>query len=400
MILTKTSDIEVDFTTTPVYEWNYQSEKRIKVNQGGSSSGKTYAILQVIMMRLIQKRRIATVAGQDIPNLKKGALRDFNERILDSTPFFRTYIKRYNKSDRTFFLTNGSILEFNSYSDRQDAKSGKRDILFVNEANGISYEVYKELAKRTGEEIFIDYNPNAAFWVHDNLVGREDTTVFYSNFTHNPYADPEMINEIRMYQGLDDEAWKVYGLGKTGSVQEVIFGTCELIPKFPEIIRKPVYGLDFGFNHPSALVRLGVQNRRLYGEELLYKRGLTNQQIAEEMKTLGLTGRDEIWADAAEPKSIKEINEYGFNVRAAKKGPDSILFGIKLLKKLGISITVDSVNWKRERNRYKWKVDKDGNQMEIPVDLFNHCWDAARYAAIMKYGHLASRGPRFAGQRQ
>lgn len=162
------------FDTTPVYDWNYESEYRINNNQGGSSSGKTYAILQIIFMRLLQRNQIATVVGQDIPNLKKGALRDFEERILEEIPAFKTFIKRSNKTDRIFYLTNGSRLEFTSYKDWQDAKSGKRDILFINEANGISYEIYKELAKRTSGKIFIDYNPNAKFWVHDNIIGRPD----------------------------------------------------------------------------------------------------------------------------------------------------------------------------------------------------------------------------------
>lgn len=397
MTLTRTYDPggELVFDTTPVYDWNYESEYRINNNQGGSSSGKTYAILQVIFMRLLQRNQIATVVGQDIPNLKKGALRDFEERILEEIPAFKTFIKRSNKTDRIFYLTNGSRLEFTSYKDWQDAKSGKRDILFINEANGISYEIYKELAKRTSGKIFIDYNPNAKFWVHDNIIGRPDCVTFYSNFTHNPFAPEEMVNEIREYKGKDENAWRVYGLGKTGDVKGLVFPGVKIIEQFPEDASDIVYGLDFGFNDPTAVVRLGRYNRRIVGKELIYERGLTNQQIGERMREVGIPYDAEIYADSAEPKSIKEINEMGFKIKKVKKGPDSILFGVKLFKKLGLSITADSTNWRKEQGRYVWQQDKDGNQLEKPIDLFNHCWDAARYGGMMKWGKRGT-GMKFA----
>lgn len=374
-----------------MFDWNYTDRTRIKVNQGGTSSGKTYAILQVIFMRLIEKKQIGTVVGQDIPNLKKGALRDFQDRILPSIPWFNLYIKSYNKTDRIYKLTNGSILEFTSYKDEQDAKNGKRDILFVNECNGVPWPIVNQLLMRTSEEAFFDYNPTTSFWAHEKLIGSKDVVTFYSNFTHNPYADESVIKHVRGYKESDPESWEVYGLGKTGNVKGVIFKGVTVVPEFPEEARNIIYGLDFGFtNDQTALVELGQLHGRTYGKELIYELGMLNSDIVDRLKELGIKKTDEIIADSAEPKSIKEIRNAGYNVRAAKKGPDSVKFGIGLIKQLKFSISSDSTNWRKERNNYKWKEDKDGNTLNVPVDSWNHCWDAARYAATYKYGERTS----------
>lgn len=381
------------FSTTPVFEWNYAAKERVRINQGGTSSGKTYAILQAIFLMLIEKKRIATVAGQDIPNLKKGALRDFEERILIETPFFLDFITDHNKTDRIFRLSNGSLIEFNSYSDAQDAKNGKRDILFVNEANGVPYPIYQQLAMRTNEVIFIDYNPTNTFWVHENLIGLPDTVVFYSNFTHNPFADPEVVKHVRGYKARDPESWRVYGLGKTGNIRGLVFRHVNWVPEFPALARKQCYGLDFGFtNDPTALVRLGELHGQVFGEELIYSLGMTNQDISREMERLGIPRHAEIYADSAEPKSIAELNAEGWNVRPATKGADSVKHGLGLMKERDWNITAGSTNWKKEQANYKWQ-EKDGISLNKPVDNFNDLWDAARYAYVMKWGNVAKRLP-------
>lgn len=159
----------------PALFWeNYMSRKKVVVNQGGTSSGKTWNILDVLFVLAIQQKGIViTVVGQDIPNLKKGAYRDA-KRIWSESPTYRAWFGKPNESDRIFTAANGSIIEFTSYQDEQDAKSGKRDYLFVNEANGIPYDIYWQLAIRTKYKIFLDYNPNSRFWVHDLLMGRDD----------------------------------------------------------------------------------------------------------------------------------------------------------------------------------------------------------------------------------
>lgn len=395
MTLTRTYKPKI--VTTPVFDWNYHSKARIKVNQGGTSSGKTYSILQVILFRLLESPRIATVAGQDIPNLKSGAYRDFENRILPEFDEWLNhsvvYVESYNKTERTWRFSNGSLIEFKSYKDAQDAKNGKRDILFVNEANGISYDVYNQLAMRTSEEIFIDYNPTTSFWVHERLQGQPEIVFFYSNFTHNPYADPEIVKHVRTYKERDPDSWQVYGIGKTGNVHGLIFRHVNWVPELPVGLKKRCFGLDFGFtNDPTALCEIGELHGELYGRQLIYKLGMTNQDISREFKAIGLTPYDEIYADSAEPKSIAELKVDGWNVVAATKGADSVKHGIDLLKKYSLNLTAESVNWKREQANYKWQ-EKDGIAINKPVDNFNHLWDAARYAVVMKWGNVTPQLP-------
>jgi len=389
MTLQRTS---VEITTSPVFDWNYRATQRVVINQGGTSSGKTFSILQVILLKCLQRRQIATVVGQDIPNLKKGAIRDF-ERILESCGL-HSVVDTHNKTDRIYTLQNGSIIEFASYQDEQDAKSGKRDILFVNEANGIPYPVYNQLAMRTSEQIFLDYNPTTSFWVHEQLIGQPDTVVFYSNFTHNPFAAPEIIDHVKGYRTRDPESWRVYGLGKTGNIRGLVFRNVTFVPEFPKEAKRVCYGLDFGFtNDPTALVRVGELHGELFGEQLIYSLGMTNQDISGELSRLGISKGAEIYADSAEPKSIAELKADGWNVKPATKGKDSVKHGITLVKQYRVNITADSVEWKREQANYKWK-EKDGISLNEPVDTFNHCWDAFRYAVSMKWGNVAQQLPK------
>lgn len=232
------------FKTTPVFDWNYQSGVRIRINQGGTSSGKTYAILQVIFMMLIEKPRIATVVGQDIPNLKKGALRDFQDRILVACPWMNNFIQSYNKTERRYKFKNGSILEFTSFKDEQDAKNGKRDIAFFNEANGIEWAIYRQVEMRTSETIFLDYNPTSEFWAHERLMPRENSVTYYSNFSHNPYVDENIRDYLIGLKEEDLESWRVYGLGKTGSIAELCIENLTVVDAMPRYLKKRGYGMD------------------------------------------------------------------------------------------------------------------------------------------------------------
>ena len=378
----------IAFQTTPVFQWNYEAKKRVVVNQGGSSSGKTCSILQVLLLRLMERpNQVCTVVGQDIPNLKKGALRDI-ERIFADCPDLARFVTGHNKADRTYTFLNGSVMEFTSYQDEQDAKSGKRDYLFVNEANGVAWEVYNQLAMRTSTQIFIDYNPTAAFWAHTRLMGHPDTVFFYSRYTHNPFAHPAIVAHIEAYKLNDPESWRVYGLGKTGAIQGLVFPSVTIVPELPAHYRKRAYGLDFGFNHPTACALVQETEGELYLHEILYAYEQSNKQIAEALKAAGVAG-SVVWCDSAEPRTIAELRALGINAMAAKKGPDSITAGIKLMKAFKrINITADSTNARKEQQNYKYKQTKDGVYLDEPVDAWNHYWDAARYSAVMTWGKL------------
>lgn len=379
------------FKTSDLYLANYTTESHVNVNQGGTSSGKTYSILQVLFVLACElPKQIITVAGQDIPNLKAGALRDAIA-IMDDSEALKTLILSYNKSDRIFYFKNGSIMEFNSYDNAQDAKSGKRDYLFVNEANGVPFDVYTELALRTKKRIYIDYNPNIKFWVHENLIGREGVKLIISDHRHNPFLLPLVRQKIEALKDVDEELWKVYARGITGKITGLVLSNWAVCDKIPEGAKLIAHGLDFGFtNDPTGCLSVYMQDGEIWCEEHIYETGLTNPDISSKLKQLDIAG--EIIADSAEPKSIAELKAMGHDITPALKGADSVTIGIDILKRYKINITRNSTNLKKELSSYKWRVDKKtGDTLNEPIDAFNHLIDPLRYIALNKIKIAAVR---------
>jgi phage terminase large subunit len=367
------------FQTSVLYKENYYAKEDIVVNQGGTSSGKTYSILQVLFSYAIeQPNQIITIVGQDIPNLKSGALRDAITIWSDSEEL-KALVLDYNKSDRIFSFKSGRIIEFKSYDDGQDAKNGKRDYLFLNEANGISFDVYNELYMRTKKKTFIDYNPNEAFWVHDKLIGKPNVKLLISDHRHNPFIDSKLREKIENLKETDIELWKVYARGMTGKIEGLVFRNytrCANIPSDAQLIG---YGLDFGFtNDPSACVGVWRYNGELYIKEFVYERQLTNPMLADKLKEQGITS---VIADSSEPKSIQELFNCGINASGVKKGADSVRAGLNLLKGYKMNITNDSTNLLRELASYKWK-QKNGEMLNEVIGMNDHAIDALRYVAL------------------
>ena len=376
-----------------LFQANYDATEEIVINQGGSSSGKTYSILQVLFAKWVNEPNIViTVVGQDIPNLKAGALRDALN-IWSGSIELQGFTANYNKSDRIFESKGGSIMEFKSYNDSQDAKSGKRDYLFINEANGIKFEVYNELALRTRKQIFIDYNPNAEFWVHEFLMGKPNVKFIRSWHEHNPFLSQQMRDKIEGLKQVDEELWRVYARGLTGKIEGLIFRNHSIVPELPHGAEFIAAGMDFGFtNDPTTLIEVYRFNGELYLNELIFSTGLTNQDIGNKLTELGWNRQKQIVADSAEPKSIEELRRMGFNVQPAQKGQDSIRASIDILKRFTINITANSTNTKKEFMNYKWS-EKDKTQ---PVDCFNHSIDAVRYVALNRLANKNTGSYNFA----
>lgn len=369
------------FETGPLYDANLNCEADVITNQGGTSSSKTYSILQVLFTIAVSTSDLViTVAGQSIPNLKSGALRDARS-IYNNSSELKQLVEFYNKSERTFTFKNGSIMEFESYVDAQDAKSGKRDYLFVNEANGISYAIFTELHLRTRLKTFIDYNPNEEFWVHENIIGKPNSALFISDHRHNPFLTDKVREKIEGLKDIDEELWKVYARGLTGKIQGLIFRHYNIVPEIPKDAKLISHGLDFGFtNDPTAVPGVWMQDGQLWIREFIYETNMTNQDIAARCKSLGIT---QVIADSAEPKSIQELSNAGIYAEPAKKGADSVKASIDLLKQYKLNITHDSYNLIKELRSYKWRVDKvSGKSMNEPVDFNNHLIDAIRYVAL------------------
>jgi len=379
------------FSVGPLYEANIMATEDVIVNQGGTSSGKTYSILQVLFTKAIQAPYLViTVVGQDIPNLKAGALRDAEAIVASSTDLSKLVVD-YHKTDRIFKFWNGSVIEFKSFDGPQDAKSGKRDYLFINEANGISYSVYTELAMRTRKQVFIDYNPNAEFWVHTEILNEKGVKMLISDHRHNPFCPQKIRDKIEALRFKDYELFKVYGRGLTGKIEGLIFRNYSIVDEIPAAAELIAHGLDFGFtNDPTGLLSVYRCDGELWLKERIYETALTNQDIASKFPVLGISMYDGIVADSAEPKSIAEINNFGYQVEAAMKGQDSVKNSIDIIKRFKLNITRDSTNLRKELNTYKWKQDKNGKTLNEPVDFLNHLIDPLRYVGLNKLANSNS----------
>lgn len=371
----------------PVYYWNRDSKYFVNVNQGGTSSSKTYSIMQLLAKYGIEKPgSTITVASQDFPNLMAGPIKDFKTLIRDSELLYAS-LENPKGLKGPFRFKNGSLLEFKSYESWQDAKSGKRTFLFINEAQGVDPAVADELMIRTTDQVFIDYNPNAKFWVHYDTLKRDDATLFISNFVHNKYCNENTIKMLMHYKhmwestGLKkwENKWKVYGLGLTGVVEGTIFEHVNYVPFLPTHLNREGYGLDFGFqNNYTALIKAGFQGNKLYGKQLIYKQKLTTPALGRYMRAIGIKNTDRIIADSANSEAIAILQGMGFNILPAKKGNGSVTQGIDSILEYDLHLTYDSTDWMVEQENYKY-VQKDGIFTNDPIKKFDNCWAALRY---------------------
>jgi phage terminase large subunit len=362
----------------------------VKGIQGGSSASKTYSILAVEIDHCTKNPYTETsVVAESIPHLKRGAMRDFM-KIMTVTGRFNA--ARWNATDFRYKFANGSYIEFFSADDDSKLRGARRDRLYMNEANNLSFHAYTELAARTKQSVILDWNPVNEFWFHSELMQDEDVDFLILTYKDNeacPKSARDFIEKARV-KADTSEYWanwyKVYGLGQVGTLQGAIYEDFEVVEGIDVSRAKFVaLGLDWGFsNDPTALVAIYRQGDCLLIQELLYSTGLTNQDIADKLRSLGITRAWEIVADSAEPKSIEEIYRLGFNIKPAEKGPDSVRNGIDILKRFKLQVTKDSTNLIKELRSYTWATDKEGKNTGVPIDSFNHACDAMRYVALNK----------------
>lgn len=357
--------------------------KRIIALQGGTRSGKTYSALQWIIRNCIAYKGLTySIVRQTLPALKASAYRDFIE-ILNTSGLYRE--ANHNMSEYTYSL-NGNLIEFFSIDNEQKLRGRKRDVLFVNEANEIDLEKWRQLLFRTTGKVIIDYNPSMfESWIYDHVVTRDDCALLITTYKDNPHLSPDIIREIEALASVDPEYWKIFGLGERGQLKDIVFSEWQQVPQIPTDAKLIGHGLDFGFtNDPTTLVSVYQQDGELWVDERLYRTNMTNNDIGNYLKSINFNRNDAIVADSAEPKSIRELQLQGFNVQPASKGPDSIVASIDILKRYKINITQGSVNLIKELRSYKWETDRDNKHTGKPVDYLNHAIDALRYLALNK----------------
>lgn len=358
---------------------------RVVANKGGTRSSKTFSIVQLLIVIADFRQRDISIVSESFPHLRRGVMKDFAE-ILDKENLVEGVNYEFNKSEYKYTFKNGSVVEFFSVDNWGKVKGSRRDILFINECNRISYETYRQLAVRTTETIFLDWNPDNEFWYEEHIAQRNTTAEIHSTYLDNPYLDKAQIAEIESNR-YNEQWWRVYGLGLTGHIEGTIYRPFIQIDELPEARSRMrhCYGLDFGYsNDPTALVDVYIDEagRKIYVDELIYKSGMLNSEIAEELAIRGISRSTEIFADAAEPKSIDELGRkvYRYNVKPAYK--KDLLSQIQFLQQFEIYVTSSSLNVIKESRQYKWKEDRDGNAVNEPTDAFNHAMDALRYAVF------------------
>lgn len=353
---------------------------RIIINQGGTRSGKTYSTIQVLVefcKRNEGKGLIISIVRKTSPSLKATAYRDFVEILQREGWYDETF---HNKTAMEYVLF-GNIIEFFAIDEPQKVRGRRRNILFINEANELTYEEFFQLNIRTTHQVIIDFNPSDEFlWIYD-LEERNDTVLNVTNYTHNPYLEAGLIEEIERLEAADEDYWRVYGMGLRGASREIIFTHWREVDELPGL-GITVFGQDFGFNVPSALVKVEFFNGAVYADELLYKPKLITSDIAQEYERLTsraeMNGYDTIYCDAAAADSIEELQRMGWNAHKAHK---DVLEGINKLKSLPLFITRRSHNLIKEIRNYKWKIDKKTEKvLDEPVKFNDHATDALRYA--------------------
>ena len=373
--------MEITLQATPVFEMNYGATSRYVVNQGGTRSSKTYSILQVLILKALESNIPLTISivRKTLPALKKSVLKDFIA-ILESMQLYNP--DDYNKTEGTYVL-NSSVFEFFSVDNEQKIRGSKRNYLFLNEANELSYEDFFQLQIRTTEQIFADYNPSDNIsWIYDLVEQRaDDVSFFKTTYKDNTFLDESIVKEIEKLRDTDEDYYRIYGMGERGGSRELVynFHMCQRVPDYAQLLG---IGVDFGFtNDVTAIVQVYRHEQNVYVNELIYQTHLTISDIVSMLKQYGID-RQEMIADWSEPRSVEELKRAGFNIKSTTN--KSINQGIDVLKRFKLHVTEDSTNVINELQRYKWLKDKDGLMLNKPIDAFNHAMDAMRYVALMK----------------
>jgi phage terminase large subunit len=383
--------VKLKIQSSPIYVKNALSDKKIRINRGGTRSGKSYSISQLAVVWLItgkigdrfDDRGVFSIVRKYLPALRSTTLRDFTE-ILETTGMMQ-YID-YNKTDREFKFNN-RIVEFFSVDQETKVRGRKRKHLFIDEANEISKIEWQQLLFRTTGSIFLALNPSEpTHFIKTELEDKRrhqegDIDVIVSSYRDNPFLEDELVKEIELLRRTDPSLWNIYGLGEWGAIEGLIFNNfhpCE--ETRGEVVG---YGLDFGYSiDPTSLVEVRKVEGELFVKTLIYERGLTNHDISKRMTELGVTKYKPIIGDSAEPKSIEELYRDGWrNIKGATKGRDSISNGIDILKRYKINYEAGDVLGK-EISTYKYRTDKNGALLPEPVDFSNHAIDALRYFAL------------------
>ena len=384
--------MRLNLQITKIFKKNKESSADIIVNRGGTRSSKTYSLCQLMLLKLVSEpdKRIL-IARKTFPALRNSVYKDMIELLVETEIMQQG---THNKAEHTFiYHPTRSQIVFASIDDPQKFRGAEWSYAWLNEANEFNYEdfnqIYLRMSRKSKDnkknQVYFDFNPSDMFsWIKTELEDKKRADVIISTYKDNTFLDVETVKRIEWLKDNDESFWKIYGLGEWTTISGLIYNNWETVEEMPTDVKFTVYGLDFGYtNDPSALVKISFKEGMFYLEEMIYKTGLINQDIANHMRELGINRTVAIFADSSEPKSIEEIYRQGFNIKPTAKGRDSVINGIDVVKSYQLRITTSSSNLLKEIRGYKWQEDKNNNLVNKPTDYNNHLMDAMRYGITM-----------------
>jgi len=374
----------MEIQASKVFRWNndaLNSDKRFIINQGGSRSSKTYSLCQMFIILALQKPNIViSIVRKTFPSLRATVMRDWLEvmRLMELYS-----VANHNRTEHIYQFDNGSIIEFFSVDDEQKVRGRKRHYCWCNEANELLHDDYLQLNMRTSEKLFFDYNPTeSSSWLY--TLPQEESILIKSTYKNNPFLDKSIARQIEALKDTDEALYQIFALGERAISKSNIFNNWTELVQKPERFKDFIYGLDFGYNHPTALIKVWYFENELYLEEVIFESYLTTSDLIEKMKLLGVDDKKEMLADYSRPEIIHEINNANYYCLNANK---EVKKGIDLVKQKKVYFS--GANIKKEYENYKWK--KKGDQiLDEPVKLWDDSMDAIRYANHYICSYLGS----------
>lgn len=365
----------MEINSTVIFEKNWdalEGDVRFVINEGGSRSSKTYSLCQLIIVYCLQNpNKVVSIVRKTFPALRATVMRDFFEIMKDLGLYEKD---RHNMSENIYSFSNGSIVEFFSVDNEQKIRGRKRDLGWCNEANELYFEDFQQLNMRTEYKMIFDYNPSdSASWLYE--LPDEDKVVIKSTYRDNPFLPDSIKRQIEDLKRTDEALYQIYALGERAISKSNIYNNWTFVKEKEPRFQSYVYGLDFGYNHPTALVRVYWHEKDIYIEPVIYESYLTTTMLIDKMGILGIDKNTDILADYSRPEIIAEMQNAGYNVNNANK---VVKKGIDNVKTFGVYCQ-DDPRIKREYENYKWKKVGDAI-LDEPVKLYDDAMDAVRYA--------------------
>lgn len=369
---------------TEVFEWNLSELKndniRFIINQGGSRSSKTYSLCQLMIVWCLTNANIQiSIVRKSFPALRGSVMKDFFE-VMKKLNIYE--VERHQKTTHEYTFSNGSVIEFFSADDEQKLRGRKRDILWANEANELSFNEFNQLNMRTTGKLFFDFNPSDEdHWLYD-LIERPNSKIIKSTYKNNPFLGKEQVKEIEDLINVDPSYYQVYALGLPTTTGQTIYN--HQLKYVEDLIRydDKILGLDFGYKHPTALIECNFREDTAFVKELIYETHLTSDDLCEKLETIF---KENNWsksltivADYARPEMIEDLIRKGFNVINADK---SVKAGIDAVKSYKLFYHEESLNLAKEFRNYKWKMIGE-KLTDEPIKLWDDALDALRYAIL------------------